>query len=110
KFAAALLKGLNPEQAGFVFQPVREQALKASAGNVDFGLFFFYFSFFLIVSALLLVGLLVRLNLDRRAGEVGLLLAVGWDYRRVRWLLLAEGAILTVVGAFVGLAGAGVYA
>jgi putative ABC transport system permease protein len=106
---AELLAALKPEQGGFVFQSVREQALKASGGSTDFGLYFLYFSFFLIVSALLLVGLLVRLNIDRRAAEMGLLLAVGWDHRKVRRLLLAEGALLSVAGGLVGLGGALVY-
>jgi ABC-type antimicrobial peptide transport system permease subunit len=110
KFPQALLQELKPEQGGFVFQKVREQALTASSGTVDFGEYFLYFSFFLIVSALLLVGLLMRLNIDRRASEMGLLLATGWDHGRVRWLLLSEGIVLTVVGGFVGLAGALLYA
>ena len=105
----ALLAALKPEQGGFVFQKVREQALNASSGATDFGVLFLSFSFFLIMSALLLVGLLVRLNIDRRAGEMGLLLATGWSHGRVRRLLLAEGTILTVVGALVGLGGAMLY-
>jgi ABC-type antimicrobial peptide transport system permease subunit len=52
----------------------------------------------------------VRLNIDRRAGEVGLLLATGWRPSRVRWLLLGEGALLAVVGAIVGQAAAMIYA
>ena len=105
-----LLAELKPDQGGFVFQPVREQALRASSGATDFGVLFLSFSVFLIVSGLLLVGLLVRLNIDRRAGEMGLLLATGWDHGRVRRLLLGEGVLLAVVGALVGLGGALMYA
>src|SRR5207249_3240950 len=71
---------------------------------------FLGFSFFLIAAALVLVGLLVRLNLDRRAGEVGLLLATGYRTRTVRRLLLTEGLILAVIGGLLGLAGAVGYA
>lgn len=106
----ALLAELKPEQGGFAFQPVRVQAMQASTGTTDFGELFFYFSFFLIVAALLLVGLLVRLNLDRRASEMGVLLATGWDHGRVRRLLLGESALLALVGALVGLGGALLYA
>jgi putative ABC transport system permease protein len=108
--AAALLAAIQPEQGGFVFQKVREQAVAASSGATDFGMLFLALSFFLIVSALLLVGLLFRLNIDRRAGEIGLLLATGWSQQQVRRLLLGEGAILAVLGGFVGLAGALAYA
>ena len=106
----ALRQALKPEQGGFVFQPVRAQAIQASNGTVDFGEYFLYFSFFIIVAALLLVGLLVRLNIDRRAPEIGLLLAIGWSHAKVRWLVLVEGIFLAVVGAAVGLAGALCYA
>lgn len=108
--SAKLLEELTPEEGGFVFQPIREQAVTASAGATDFGVLFIAFSFFLIVSALLLVGLLVRLNLDRRAGEIGLLLSVGWNQGMVRRLLLGEGTLLALVGALLGLGGALLYA
>jgi ABC-type lipoprotein release transport system permease subunit len=104
-----LLARLPPERGGFVFQPVRANAEPASSGSTDFGMYFLAFSFFLIVSALVLVGLLVRLNLDRRASQIGLLLATGWSHHRVRRLLLGEGALLAIVGGCVGLAGALAY-
>lgn len=110
RFGDELLKQLRPESGGFVFQDVRAQALRASAGSSDFGMLFLGFSFFLIAAALLLVGLLFRLNMDRRASEMGLLLATGWSHRQVRGLLLAEGTILTAIGAAAGLAGALGYA
>jgi ABC-type antimicrobial peptide transport system permease subunit len=102
-FRHRLLGHLNPEDGGLVFDPVRDRALKASAGGNDFGGLFLGFSFFLIAAALLLVGLLFRLNLDRRASEIGLLLATGFRRRAVFLLLLAEGAALAVVGGVVGL-------
>jgi ABC-type antimicrobial peptide transport system permease subunit len=103
EFGRRLLENLNPEDGGFVFDPVRERALQASAGGNDFGGLFLGFSCFLIAAALLLVGLLFRLNLDRRASEIGLLLATGYRRRTVFLLLLAEGAIIAVVGGVVGL-------
>jgi ABC-type antimicrobial peptide transport system permease subunit len=106
----ATLRHLRPEQGGFLFQDVRREALQAGAGSVDFGMLFLGFSVFLIVAALLLVGLLFRLNLDRRASEIGLLLATGFRRRAVRLLFLAEGAILALVGGLIGLAGAVLYA
>ena len=97
----ALLRD-QPEQGGLAFNPIREEALKASQGGTDFSGLFLGFSFFLIAAALLLVGLLFRLSLDRRAAEVGLLFAVGYRRRTVRRLLLAEGTIVAAVGALLG--------
>jgi predicted lysophospholipase L1 biosynthesis ABC-type transport system permease subunit len=59
---------------------------------------------FLIASSAMLIGLLFGLGVERRAGEVGLLLAVGYPVRRVRNRLLAEGGLIAALGALLGLA------
>lgn len=104
RLRSALPKHLDPESAGLVFQPIRARLTAASRGGTDFGGLFLGFSFFLIVAALVLVGLLFRLTLDRRAGEVGLLIATGYRVRTVRFLLLVEGLALAIMGAVIGLA------
>jgi putative ABC transport system permease protein len=109
-FTQRLLAELEPAQGGFAVLPIRKRAEQASAGSNDFGVLFVGFSFFLIVSALLLVGLLFRLNLERRAGELGLLLALGWSQRQARRLLLIEGFVLALAGSALGLAAALLYA
>jgi len=103
-FEKALLSKLKPEDFGFVFQDVRARALAASEGSSDFGWLFVGFSFYLIAAALMLVGLLVRLNLEQRAPEVGLLLASGYQPKTIRRLWLAEGMIVAAVGGLLGLA------
>ncbi len=95
---------------GLVFQPVKRQGLAAAQGSTDFAGLFIGFSFFLVASAVLLVGLLFSLAVERRVGELGTLLAVGYPVRKVRRRLLAEGAVLAGVGALFGLAGACGYA
>jgi ABC-type lipoprotein release transport system permease subunit len=110
KYRQRLLIDLKPEKGGFVFDPVKQTALDASARGTDFTGLFLGFSFFLIAAALLLVGLLFRLNIDRRAAEVGLLVASGFRRKDVRNLLLAEGGVLAGVGVAVGTALAVAYA
>jgi ABC-type lipoprotein release transport system permease subunit len=105
-----ILANLPIQQMGMVFRAVRGRGLEASAGGTDFGMLFLVFSIFLIAAALLLVGLLFRLNLDRRAAEVGLFLATGFRRGKVGLLLLAEGGLLALAGAAIGCAGALVYA
>jgi ABC-type antimicrobial peptide transport system permease subunit len=102
RFTATLRKSLEPAQGGFIFDEVKASALQASQGGTPFGLLFLGFSFFLILSALLLVGLLFRLNLDRRASQVGVLFAEGYPRSTVRWLLLGEGGALALVGVVLG--------
>jgi len=109
RLGAALLPHLDPAASGLAFQPVRDRLLTASRGGTDFGGLFLGFSCFLIAAALMLVGLLFRLSLDRRAKEIGLLLASGYAVRHVRRLVLAEGLLLAVAGAAVGLLAAVAY-
>ncbi|MEK6676172.1 MAG: hypothetical protein AABZ47_11025, partial [Planctomycetota bacterium] len=62
RFAAELLKRLEPDRLGIRVEPVRRQALASSAGTTDFGGLFIGFSFFLIGAAVMLVALLFRLS------------------------------------------------
>ena len=89
-----------------VVRPVREEALAAAAGTTDFGEYFLYFSFFLVVSALLIAYLFFALGVEQRAREVGLLTSVGYPASRVRRQFLAEGSVVMLVGVAVGVAGA----
>lgn len=102
----AVLARLKPADVGLAFEDVRARALAAGEGSTDFGMLFVSFSFFLIAAAAMLVVLVFRLNLEKRAGEVGLLLSLGYSVSNVRRLFLLEGLILAVIGSAVGLAGA----
>ena len=105
-YRAALRSALDPLLAGFVVYPARGQALDAAAGVTDFGEYFTYFSFFLVVSALLLASLFFRLGVEQRLTEIGALRALGFDQTRVRWLFWTEGAVLAFAGSLLGVAGA----
>ncbi len=101
---AKLRETLDPAAAGLRFEPTKERLLAASTGGTDFAVLLLAFSWLLIITALLLVGLLFRLAMERRAKEVGLLLASGYSPARVRRLLLTEGVAVAAAGALVGLA------
>ena len=108
--ADTLRATLDPLGLGFVVYPARTLALEASAGATDFGLYFIYFSFFLVVSALLLASLFFRLGVEQRLRELGLLRATGWTPRAIRRVFLGEALILSVAGSAIGVVGAVVYA
>jgi ABC-type antimicrobial peptide transport system permease subunit len=108
--AATFTSEVDPASLGLKFEPIRAQALTASDGTTDFGLLFIGFSFFLIASAAMLVALLFRLGIERRASEIGLLLANGFTPAAVGRMLLGQGTIIAFIGGIVGLIGAGGYA
>ncbi|HEY6359594.1 MAG TPA: ABC transporter permease [Vicinamibacterales bacterium] len=109
-FASRVRARLDPLAAGIAVRDVRADAIAASRGATDFGEYFIYFSFFLVVSALVLAALFFKLGVEQRAREVGLLRAVGFRGRAVRRLFLAEGLILAAAGSVLGIGGAIAYA
>ncbi|MBM3822387.1 MAG: ABC transporter permease [Verrucomicrobia bacterium] len=108
--ATQLLQTLSPLSLGLRFEEVRGPALAAATGGQDFGQLFIGFSFFLVLSALLLTSLLFQFGLEQRVSEMGLLLALGWPAQRVRQMLLGEGMVLAWIGSVAGLLGGVAYA
>jgi len=102
EFTAEFLKQLKPLDTGLVFQPVKYNGLKAASGTTDFTTLFVGFSFFVIASAMILIGLLFRLGVERRISSIGLLQAIGFDRRMVRRLILTEGLVVACLGGIVG--------
>lgn len=101
---------VNPEDIGLAFMPVRELALRAVDQAMDFGGLFTGMSFFLIIAALVLLGLLFAHGVQRRAAEMGTLLALGWTPRRVRALFLMESLPALLAGVALGTLAGGGYA
>ena len=105
-YASALREELEPTKMGLTVLAVKAQGLEAAQGAADFGEYFVYFSFFLMVSALLLTGLFFKLGVEQRLREIGVLRALGFSISKIRTLFLLEGAALAATGALVGIAGA----
>lgn len=90
------------ESLGWRAISLRQQQLRAASGTTPFDALFLSLSFFVIAAALLLVALLFRLAIEQRADHWGLLLASGWTRGAVRRLLLLEGAVVSMIGATLG--------
>jgi putative ABC transport system permease protein len=100
--AGSVLSKLSFESLGFQVLAVRQLATAAMEAPVDFAGLFAGFSFFLIAAALALVALLFGLMIQKRSAEAGILVATGWEPRRVRRLFLGEGLLGLLVGSVVG--------
>src|SRR4030095_3850928 len=108
KLGKRLLTGLTAAALGMTFEPVRQQALAAATSGQDFGELFLGFSFFLILAALILMGLMFQFGLEQRVTEIGTLLALGFRSRQVRRIFFGEALLLSLIGGVIGtLAGAG---
>ena len=110
ELSTAILKHVNPAELGMAFVPVKAIGLMAASGSTDFSGLFVGFSLFLIVAAMILIGLLFRLGIEQRVRDLGLLGAIGFTPRQVQQQMLQEGLIVVVAGGFVGLLAAVGYA
>ena len=110
QYSRALRERVDPLTMGLTVQNVRAEGLEASRGATDFGAYFVYFSFFLVVSALLLAALFFKLSVEQRAREVGLLRSIGFRPQTVQRLFMKEGLLLSLFGSAAGVIGAVAYA
>jgi len=99
---SALNSLLDPLDLGFRFSPVRQQGIQASENSVDFSQLFIGLSFFLIIAALLLTGLLFAFGVEQRSAENGTFLALGFQRSFVRKVILTEGLVIAVAGGLLG--------
>ncbi|MGA3187875.1 MAG: FtsX-like permease family protein [Bryobacteraceae bacterium] len=109
-FAQKLRVRIDPQTLGMAIVEPRSQALQQAEGSTDFGEYFTYFSFFLVISALLLTGLFFQLGIGQRLREIGTLRAVGFPASKIRRLFVTEAFVLSIAGVIAGSLGAVVYA
>ncbi len=100
-----LISKLEPTALGFQFIPIREKALSAGEKSVDFGQLFIGLSFFLIVAALMLTGMLFIFSIENRTDEIATLQSVGYPSRTIKTILMTEGFITAFIGAAAGTVG-----
>jgi putative ABC transport system permease protein len=100
----SLTRAVGAAAGGLTVADIRTQNAEASAGATDFGAYFFYFSFFLVVSALLLTALFFRLGVEQRLREIGVLRATGYSLGTIQKVFVIEGAFVAVTGAILGVA------
>jgi ABC-type antimicrobial peptide transport system permease subunit len=93
---------LNPVDFGLAFQAVRQDGIRASVESVDFAELFLGLSFFIIVAAMILTGLLFVLSIEQRSQQTGLYLALGFPQKTIKRLIFYESGMLAVVGVVAG--------
>jgi hypothetical protein len=98
----ALANRFDPTEFGLAFRPARSQLLEASRGATDFGGLFIGFSLFLLISAAMLIAILFRMGVERRARQFGLMQAIGLTRARIARWMLAEAALVAGAGGLLG--------
>lgn len=102
--AARLLDQFRQDKhlPGIQVASVKADGLKASSGSTPFDALFLSLSMFVIGAALALVSLMFRLALQKRSGELGTLLALGFRQKQVARIWLSEMVGVCLAGAICG--------
>lgn len=109
-FTTELLKNIDVFKMGLTVQPIKFLGLAAASGTTDFSGLFIGFSFFIILSAIILIRLLFKLGIDRRVSAIGLLSAMGFTPAQVRQIIFKEALIVILSGGILGILAAIGYA
>jgi ABC-type lipoprotein release transport system permease subunit len=106
---AKVLSAIEPWQAGFVVLDIRHVVRRGTKATTDFGGLTTGLSLFLIAASLILAGLVWSFGLHRRAGQTGMLSAVGFARGRIEWVFLLEEGPVILVASLLGAAAGLVY-
>lgn len=93
----------TPQEVGWTFIPLKDKLSLCSIGAYDFALFFICISLTIIFFSLILTVLQMRLNMDYRCKDIGLLQIVGWNVTEIRQSFIYENMIISSVGALLGI-------
>ncbi len=98
------LKGqIDPLRTGFRIMNVREDAIKAAKNSVDFSTLFLSLSFFIILSSMVLLSMVVSTQFESRKGQVSTLRALGLRNKVIIKMLFFEAGIIGFMGSIAGM-------
>jgi ABC-type lipoprotein release transport system permease subunit len=93
---------LDPEKSGFFITDLRNDALEAASGSVDFGTLFISLGIFIIVSAVLLLSLSVSSYFNTKKNQINTFYSIGFTNNHIRKILLLETLVISLIGAVAG--------
>jgi len=101
-----LAGGLDPFRTGFIIRNMTEESVKAASESVDFSTLFLSLGFFIILSSLILLSLVISTYFDSKKDHIKTLFFIGFSNRRIKKLLLLETLLIAftaiIPGVFAG--------
>lgn len=99
---AAILQGLQPGNTGMNIVDVHNDSRWSASNAVDFAGLFLALSFFLLLAAFLLSGLLFSMMITQRENEQGSYRALGIPSSTLRSIYFSEGMMNALIGSIIG--------
>ncbi len=97
-----LTGSLDPSLSGFSVSDLRQDSALAASKSVDFSTLFLGLGFFIILSALILLILVVSTHYESKKDEVSTLFSLGFTNRRIEKQLFLETSLTAMAGALTG--------
>ncbi|HBC77293.1 MAG TPA: hypothetical protein DCZ51_01615, partial [Bacteroidales bacterium] len=99
----------DPYKSGFTITDLPKVSLNAANESVDFSTLFLSLGFFIILSALILLILLVSTFYEAKKDEVTTLYSIGFAKREIEKLLFFESGAIAITGALLGAFAGGLF-
>lgn len=97
-----LAGAFDPDKSGFSISDLPRDSANAADEGVDFSTLFLSLGFFIILSALILLILLVSSYFESKKNHLKTLFSIGFPDRKIEKLLLLEAGIVGISGTFIG--------
>ena len=94
---------IDPFKSGLSIIDIKENAINAAKNSVDFTSLFLGLGFFIILSAIILLSLVISTQMETRYAQLRTLKSIGFDNRRIRSVLFMEAIIPATAGALAGI-------
>jgi putative ABC transport system permease protein len=98
-----LENNVKPGDMGFRIENIREKALQAASNSVDFSTLFLSLGFFIILSSVILLILVVSTQYESRKEQVATLSALGFGRKKIFRIFIAESVPLALAGSIAGI-------
>ncbi len=94
---------IDPLKNGFRIIDARANAIEAASNSVDFSTLFLSLGFFIIVSSLVLLSLIVTTYFESRKDHIVIMRAIGFRRQLIKRILFFETAIIAFLGSLAGI-------
>jgi len=106
---AQLGSNIDPFKNGFRIIDARGNAIRAASNSVDFSTLFLSLGFFIIISSLVLLSLVVTTYFESRKDHIVIMRAIGFRKQLIKRILFLETAIIAFLGSLAGMFAGGLF-
>jgi ABC-type lipoprotein release transport system permease subunit len=100
---------IDPDKSGFTITDLPSESAKAANESVDFSTLFLSLGFFIILSALILLILVISTFFESKKEHVNTLFSLGFTNRQIEKILMYETGITALAGAILGAFAGGLF-